>query len=143
MLQPGRRRLIINLQARRYLERPCLLARYVTTQCRERVQWSVSFFLLLRSAKNATAKFIEVICFVNFVVFHILSKIISIINSRKNSNFWIRILNDSIFIRVPVGLQVLGQHRTSPVFLKGKFLSHQQTSLVKKSYNLRKCQTYQ
>jgi len=29
------------------------------------------FFLLLRSMKNATAKFIEIICFANFAIFHV------------------------------------------------------------------------
>jgi len=32
---------------------------------------SVSFFLLPRSAKSATAKFIEIICFANFEIFNV------------------------------------------------------------------------
>jgi len=51
------------------------LACYVTTQCCELVEYF--FFILLRSAKNATAKFIATakpittICFADIVIFHL------------------------------------------------------------------------
>jgi len=37
-------------------------------QCRELVE---CFFLLLRSAKSATAEFTEIICLDNFAIFHV------------------------------------------------------------------------
>jgi len=52
----------------------CYLTCYITTQCHELVE---CFFLLLRSAKSATAKFIatakliETYYFADFVIFHV------------------------------------------------------------------------
>jgi len=46
------------------------IARYITSLCSGVSLLSVSYFLIFRSANSATAKFIEIICFANFAIFH-------------------------------------------------------------------------
>jgi len=61
--------------SRRGLERRSAITRSVNylvmSLCGAVSLLSVSFFLLLRSVKSATTKFIESFCFANFAIFHV------------------------------------------------------------------------